>query len=138
MRGNDMTHRRAIWEALAMVVLPTSLVWGYFGYKAGFHWEELPIYVIFALLPVVLLVPFVYLRIMDGPVKRELTRRQHIQRAVWMTGFAIFYLIFALWHPRNGWDQAWKLAMSLGWFASAASYVWGAVKTENSSSVATQ
>jgi predicted CDP-diglyceride synthetase/phosphatidate cytidylyltransferase len=133
-----MTHRRAIWEALAMVVLPTSFVWGFFLYKFGFYWEEWPVYAIFAFLPMALLVPLSYRRIMDGPVKRGLSRRQHIIWAVMLACFTTLYLALAPWHNRDVWDRAFQIGLALLWFADAANHARKALQSNNTASVAAQ
>jgi hypothetical protein len=134
-----MTAKRAFWEALAIVAAPILAIWGYYAYKAGLHWDEWPIYLIFAVIPAFLLLPLLYKRFFRGQGARaKFTRGQHIVWAAVTTVLATAYLLGALYAAPTGFDRASHIAFSLGWYLLAAEHVRRARKAEDNSPTTTQ
>src|SRR5438045_8357438 len=83
--------KRALWEALATVVIPSLLISSLLLYWVGFRVEEWLVYVIVFFVPVVLLLPIVFIRYRNGVERRKLTRRQHIIRAIVCGSMAVCF-----------------------------------------------
>src|SRR5215472_5535364 len=126
-----VTPRRAFWEALATVFLPSLLVWTVLAYllKSRLdlpYSEALPIYFFLAVLPMPLFFP-VYLRYLKGPSNgaKELSPQVRI---VCATMFAIVAIVQAMRLPdllrrrTNLWESVLYVFMVATWLILSIDY----------------
>ena|SRR5258708_35033720 len=121
-----MTKRRAFWEALATVGIPTLLVWGGLGYffRVRLGVDGLLGISFFSLLPLLLFFP-IYGRYKKGlpPGGRERTPKYYFVSGVAFILLAAAYVALALSHNRDSLELASRVALALAWFAVGIDYL---------------
>lgn len=136
-----MTPRRAFWEALATVLLPSVVIWGVLlciVYEQSPQPDQIGSYLLFffffALLPFPLAFP-IYRRYRDGvSIQQQANLRTPGQQFVLAAVFAVAgvaYLIDAVSYHRNRWDLLFKVTMVVFWFLMAANHARSGVKARN-------
>jgi hypothetical protein len=117
-----MNPRRAFWEAVATVCIPTLVIWGVllFFLRTNARSDEWPLYAVFIALPLPLIFP-VYKRYLRGPKTRsEGTPRSHFIAACVSASLGFAYVVFTLAHHRDTEDLVFHLALGFGWLLIGA------------------
>lgn len=112
-----MNPRRAFWEAVATVCIPTLLIWGVLLYfiRTNARSDEWPLYVVFIVLPLPLIFP-VYKRYLRGPrTRNEGTPRSNFIAAGVSATLGFAYVFFTLWHHRDTEDLVFHVVLGIGW-----------------------
>jgi len=116
-----MTPRRAFWEAVATVCIPTLVIWGVLLYlvRINARSDEWPLYVIFIVLPLPLIFP-IYKRYLRGPKpQNEGTPRTNFIAAIASAILGFSYVIFSSAHHRDREDLVIHLVMGAAWLLIA-------------------
>jgi hypothetical protein len=114
--------RRALWESVATVCIPTLVIWGVLLYfvRTNARSDEWPLYVIFIVLPLPLIFP-VYKRYLRGPRNRnEGTPRSHFIAATVSASLGFAYVVFTLAHHRDTEDLVFHVVLGIGWLLIGA------------------
>lgn len=117
-----MSPRRALWEAVATVCIPTLIIWGVLLYvvRTSARSDEWPLYVIFIALPLPLIYP-IYKRYLRGPtVRNEGKPRTHFIAAIASAVLGFSYVVLTLLHHRDKSDLVLNLVMGTAWLLIAA------------------
>jgi len=124
--------KRAFWEALATVGIPSLLISSVVLYWVGFRADEWLIYAVVFFVPVVLLLPVVFIRYLNGVKPRKLTQRQHIIRTIVCGSMAACFagISFWEWHDGMRMRPTWPI-MALAWLVIAADHLRNARKAED-------
>jgi hypothetical protein len=112
-----MNPRRAFWEAVATVCIPTLVIWGVLLYfvRTNARSDEWPLYVVFIVLPLPLIFP-VYKRYLRGPgTPNGGTPRSHFIAATVSASLGFAYVIFKLAHHRDTEDLVFHVVLGIGW-----------------------
>jgi hypothetical protein len=111
-----MTPRRAFWEALVTIGVPSLLVWGVVLYllRAQVSAEDWPLFAILVALPLPLFFP-IYHRYRKGIHPGQQNRKPwfHLACAILIASLAVDYVFDAL--HRSSWDRLFHLALAAGW-----------------------
>ncbi len=123
--------KRAFWEALATVGIPSLLISSVLLYWVGFRVEEWLVYVIVFFVPVVLLLPVVFIRYFNGVEPRKLSWRQHAIRAIVCGSMAVCFASISFWEWHDGMRirPTWPI-IALSWLVIAADHLRQARKAE--------
>jgi hypothetical protein len=116
-----MSPRRAFWEAVATVCIPTLAIWGVLLYvvRANARSDEWPSYVIFIVLPLPLIFP-IYRRYLKGPsVRNEGSPKTNFIAAIAFAALGLSYVVATLLHHRDNSDLVVKLVMGTAWLLIA-------------------
>jgi hypothetical protein len=117
-----MNPRRAFWEAVATVCIPTLVIWGVLLYfvRTNARSDEWPLYVFFIVLPLPLIFP-VYKRYLRGPKTRnEGTPRSHFVSAGVSASLGFAYVVFTLARHRDTEDLVFHLVLGICWLLIGA------------------
>jgi hypothetical protein len=116
-----MSPRRAFWEAVATVCIPTLAIWGVLLYvvRTNARSDEWPLYVIFVALPLPLIFP-IYRRYLRGPIVRnEGSPKTNFIAAIASAALGSSYLVSTLLHHRGSSGLVFKLVIGIGWLLIA-------------------
>jgi hypothetical protein len=130
-----MTPRRAFWEAVATVCIPTLAVWGVLLYlvRTNARSDEWPLYVIFIALPLPLIFP-IYRRYLRGPVAgKERSPRIRLFAAAASTVLGSAYIVSTLHRHRDTTDLVIHLVMGTAWLLIAGDNLRRAVRSKKES-----
>jgi hypothetical protein len=112
-----MSPRRAFWEAVATVCIPTLVIWGVLLYfvRTNARSDEWPLYAVFIVLPLPLIFP-VYKRYLRGPrTPNGGTPRSQFIAATVSASLGFAYVIFTLAHHRDTGDLVFHVVLGIGW-----------------------
>jgi hypothetical protein len=127
-----MTPRRAFWEALATVGIPSFVIWGttLYSIRTNANPDEWPLYLIFVGLPLLLFFP-IYKRYKKGVryVVDSRTRGYHVKCATLYAALSVLYAVIALRVHRNGWDLVIYLTFAAAWLLTSADHIRRAAKS---------
>jgi len=126
-----MTPRRAFWEALATVGIPSLLIWGAILYsiRTNANPDEWPLYLIFVGVPLLLFFP-IYKRYKKGVRYgvESRTRGYHLKCAILYAALSVVFAVLALRVHRNRWDLIIDLMLAAGWLLTSADHIRRAVR----------
>src|ERR1700722_16149852 len=117
-----MTPRRAFWEAVATVCIPTLGIWGVLLYlvRENARSDEWPFYVIFVALPLPLIFP-IYRRYLRGPAAgAEKSPRIRFVTAAGSGVLGSAYIVSALHRHKDASDLVIHLVMGTAWLLISA------------------
>lgn len=115
-----MTPKRALWEALATVCVPSLVIWAVLLYFLRLQLDEWPLYLLFFALPLPLFFP-IYNRYRTGvKYSGNRTPRHHLTWAILAAVFSVTYVGYAF--HRSSWDRALHLALAMIWIAVSADH----------------
>ena len=126
-----MTPKRAFWEAVATVCLPSLVAWTIVAYLLEWklnvsYAEALPIYLFLAILPMPLAFP-VYRRYLKGTPRNEKSLSPKVS-----IGLAILFAIVGIMHvteipglvrSHKNWDILFHVAIAAVWLTMSVDYV---------------
>jgi hypothetical protein len=125
-----MTPKRAFWEAVATVCVPSLLFWGSFAYllRAKVDAEAWPIYLVLVILPFPVCIPL-YRRYLKGPqAQSPRSRQSYVRSAVFFAILSFCYLFPLL---RHGWKRdIWLLLTTIIYLGMFIFQVICAVRTK--------
>lgn len=128
-----MTPRRAFWQALGLVAIPSLVLWTAFLSLVGYYSKEWPLYLTFFLVPIVITFPIIYYRYRkygNASPRRILTKRQHWSFAV--AGIILASLfVGGSFLKHSGWDVTSNLALGFGCICMALDHVLKALKNQS-------
>jgi hypothetical protein len=130
-----MTPRRALWEAVATVCIPTLAIWGVLLYlvRTNARSDEWPLYVIFVALPLPLIFP-IYRRYLRGPVVgRERSPRVRFVAAAASAVLGATYIVSTLHRHRDTSDLVIHLVMGIAWLVIAGDNLRRALRSRDDS-----
>ncbi|HZU33067.1 MAG TPA: hypothetical protein VFB79_18270 [Candidatus Angelobacter sp.] len=125
-----MTKQKAFRQAAATVGVPSVLIWGFLFFKAGLHIDELPIYLLFALIPACCLIPLLYRRYLKSSEQTQRTKNDYLKSATISGCLALIYLIVAYTDPKPGWHGVLHWTNPVLWAAVAIDNLLRASKAE--------
>lgn len=129
-----MTPKRAFWQALGLVAIPSLVVWTVLLSIGGYNAEEWRSYLMCFLVPILILLPFFYHNYRKyGAASRPrvYTKRQHWSFAVAGIILATL-LIWGAFLKRNGWALTGDLGLGLVWLCVALNHLFKALKDQSS------
>lgn len=127
-----MSPRRALWEAVATVGIPSLFIWGVLFYFLGKNSgsDERAFWIVFMVLPLPLIYP-VYKRYLRGErIAREESPRTHFIGAVIFAVLGFSYIISAL-HHRDKPDLIFNLSIGICWVLIACDRIRRGMKARN-------
>jgi hypothetical protein len=130
-----MTPRRAFWEAVATVCIPTLAIWGVLLYlvRTNARQDEWPLYVIFIALPLPLVFP-IYRRYLRGPVAdKERSPRIRFVTAAASAVLGVAYIVSTLHRHRDSSDLVIHLIMGTAWLLIAGDNLRRAMRSKKES-----
>jgi hypothetical protein len=116
-----MSPRRAFWEAVATVCIPTLAIWGVLFYvvRTSARSDEWPLHVIFIALPLPLIFP-IYRRYLRGPsVRNDGSPKTNFIAAIASAALGSSYVVSTLLHHRDSSGLVLKLVIGIGWLLIA-------------------
>jgi hypothetical protein len=127
-----MTRKRALWEAVATVALPSGMFWlvAAFLLRKTASLDEWPIYVFLFLIPSPLIFP-IYKRYRLGirTIGKQRSRRYHITVAVLYLVFGTAVITEAFFHHRRYLDLTSQFFTAVFWVSLGIDHVLKAAKT---------
>lgn len=125
-----MSKKRALWQAVATVCVPSLAFWGvvFWFFQRRMHeveWGAVFLFLFFAVLPFPLVIP-VYGRYLTGrhhPGWCNMSPRYHTGASILFMIAAVLNGVSAVVKPRGTWDIAEHLALATVWFLIAMDHL---------------
>jgi hypothetical protein len=133
-----MTESKAFWHAVATVGSALLIVCAPALYFLRSDLEVWLIFLLFMLVPALLLLPLIYHNYMKGPSRRRFSRRQHLVFAILFGALAIAYLGTKIHHSTRGWEAVSTWAIGGGWLLIAIDHLRRYLKTADETALTTQ
>lgn len=126
-----MTLKRAFWEAVATVCVPSLLIWIFVAYllRAKVDAEAWPIYLVLVILPFPLCIPVYRYYLKGTQFRRPRTRRSYVVSAIFFGILSFDYSLRLLLHHGSG-DSWFPLLSAIGWLGLCIDQVIRAVRTK--------
>ena len=128
-----MNARRALWEAIATVGIPSLFIWGALFYFVGKNArsDEWPFWIVFLALPLPLIYP-VYKRYLRGErITCEVSPRRHFIAALLFAFVGLSYVVSATLNRRAKFDLIFDVGIGVCWVLIACDRVRRGVKAKN-------
>jgi len=118
-----MTPGKAFWHAVATVGAAVLIVCMPAAYFLKLDTEAWLVFLLFMLVPALLLLPLIYHRYMQGPKRRQFTRRQHLVFTILFGALAVAYLVSNIRGSSKGLESVSTWAIGGGWLLFAVDHL---------------